>query len=210
MKTDVLGDSAIILRDLPAPAHQIAEAIQMAELPGVIEAVASYETVGVYFNPDVFDVRFLNELDFSPSLTPVTRHQIPVCYEMGMDLDEVSAELALSNEEVIRFHASMDYDCFAVGFCPGFPYLGYLPKALSGIPRRSSPRVRVEPGSVAITGKQTGVYPMVRPGGWALIGKTPLCLVDVEDAYFPIKAGDKVRFMPIGLADYESLEGERL
>ena len=88
---------------------------------------------------------------------------------------------------------------FAVGFLPGFPYAGYLPDALSGLGRRAAPRVRVPAGSVAIAGRQTGVYPSESPGGWHLIGRTPLRIVDVEGGHFPIRAGDRIRFRPIAV-----------
>ena len=93
---------------------------------------------------------------------------------------------------------------------PGFPYLGYLPEKLCGVPRLNSPRIRVEPGSVGLTGRQTGIYPLPRPGGWNLIGRTPLTLVDVADGYFPLRVGDRVRFSRIESSEYERLYGMRL
>jgi len=210
MKTVALGDSALILRDLAQPAYLIAEAIQNAEIPGLIEAVASYETVGVYFDPELFDPRCLSTVELNASADANTLHEIPVCYELGEDLEDVAKRLGLTTHQVIELHTAQAYRCFAVGFCPGFPYLGPLPKGLSGIPRRPAPRVRVTPGSVAITGRQTGIYPLERPGGWSILGTTPLCLVDPKDAYFPIKAGDEVRFVPIGLEEFEQRKGDRL
>ena len=85
----------------------------------------------------------------------------------------------LPPDEVIRLHASTEYTVYAIGFCPGFPYLGYLPPPLCGVPRLEAPRLRVEAGSVGLTGRQTGIYTEPRPGGWNLIGRTPLQLVDV-------------------------------
>ena len=210
MKAEPLGDSALVLRELSRPAYEVAEAIQLAKLPGVIEAVASYESVGVYFDPAWFQPDLLSE--FEGVHTPVSTklHDIPVCYEMGEDLADVSSYLGLPPSDIINWHTSQPFRCYAVGFCPGFPYLGYLPEAIAGVPRRPSPRVRIEPGSVAITGRQTGIYPLERPGGWAILGRTPLCIVDVEGAYFPIKAGDEVRFRSIDLAEFESLKGDRL
>ena len=149
-----------------------------------------------------------------PRNTPILQHSkthvIPVCYSLGEDLAEVADSLGLSSEGVIQHHTSAEYRCYAVGFCPGFAYLGWLPPEIAGVPRRDQPRVRVEPGSVGITGRQTGVYPLVRPGGWALIGRTPLTLVDESDDYFPIKAGDLVRFEAIDAEEFERLKNERL
>ena len=109
-----------------------------------------------------------------------------------------------------RCTAATEYTVYAIGFCPGFPYLGYLPAPLCGVPRLASPRLRVEPGSVGLTGRQTGIYTEARPGGWNLIGRTPLVLVDVADGYFPLRTGDRVRFEPIDRADFVRLEGRRL
>jgi len=210
MIADPLGDSALILRELSHPAYEVAAAIQAAQIPGVLEAVASYETVGVYFDPDLFHPDSLSQLNVPEQTAASVLHEIPVCYEIGEDLDDVAKALGLSREAVVGLHTSVAYRCFAVGFCPGFAYLGYLPDGISGLPRRPAPRVRVEPGSVAITGRQTGVYPLERPGGWSILGKTPLYLVDVESAYFPIKAGDEVRFVSIVLDEFHRLKGKRL
>ena len=210
MKAEPLGDSALILRELSRPAYEVAAAIQLASIPGVIEAVASYETVGIYFDPDKFDIKAL--LAFKPEGHSQSgkAHVVPVYYELGEDLGEVAGATGLSTEEVIRLHTSVSYMCYAVGFCPGFPYLGYLPEALASIPRRPSPRVRIHPGSVAIAGRQTGIYPIERPGGWSILGRTPLCIADVESAYFPIAAGDEVQFRAIDRAEYDDLVGNRL
>jgi inhibitor of KinA len=210
MKIEPLGDSAIIVRELSLPAYVFAEAIRAACLPGLIEAMASYDTVGVYFNPEVFDPTGLLLLRGDRARATDNLHEIPVCYEMGEDMPEVADRLGLKPQAVAALHTSQPFTCFALGFCPGFAYLGHLPEQLSGVPRRPAPRVRVEPGSVAITGRQTAVYPLLRPGGWSIIGKTPLCLVDVEDAYFPIKAGDLVRFISISPKEFEARKGDRL
>jgi inhibitor of KinA len=210
MKTEPLGDSAIIVREIGAPAHLFAEAVRRAAIPGMLEAMASYDTVGVYFDPGVFDPARLFEVATGELDLPGNLYEIPVCYDLGEDLPDVAERLGLKSHEIVRLHTSRRYRCYALGFCPGFAYLGHLPDELAGVPRRPSPRVRIEPGSVAITGRQTAVYPLLRPGGWALIGRTPLCLVDVEDAYFPIRAGDQVQFVSIGLDEFEARQGERL
>jgi KipI family sensor histidine kinase inhibitor len=134
---------------------------------------------------------------------------IPVLYD-GADLDVVAARLNLTSADVIAIHSSLDYDVFAVGFLPGFPYAGYLPPALSGLPRRDSPRLQVPAGSVAIAGRQTAVYPRQSPGGWHLLGTTPLSIVQVEAGYFPIQAGDRIRFRPISAGEFEARRDERL
>jgi inhibitor of KinA len=104
----------------------------------------------------------------------------------------------------------VDYTVWAIGFCPGFPYLGYLCPELCGVPRLPSPRLRVETGTVGLTGRQTGIYTEPRPGGWNLIGRTPLELVNVKDGYFPLRTGDRVRFERIDEAEFGRLQGQRL
>ncbi|HWA82269.1 MAG TPA: carboxyltransferase domain-containing protein [Fimbriimonadaceae bacterium] len=208
MRADPLGENAYILRDLGAPAHLVAQWLNAERPEGVIEAIASYDSVGLFTQRD-FDLASLQLPEGFPEGEPRI-HLIPVCYELGEDLEETAKRLGMTPDQLAACHASRDYTCFAVGFCPGFGYLGYLPEAMQGIPRRKSPRTRVEAGSVGITGKQTAVYPLPRPGGWALIGRTPLTLVDVADQYFPIQAGDTIRFERIGLEDFRSLEGEWL
>jgi inhibitor of KinA len=209
MIVEPLGESAYILRNLGAPAFRVAEALEAARLPGMIEAVASYDTVGIYVDPEVFNPSRLPST-FDLADAPPTLHRIPVCYELGEDLAEVATALKMEPKDVVELHAGREYDCYAVGFCPGFPYLGYLPPPLDSIGRMASPRTRVEPGSVAIAAGQTGIYPLPRPGGWAILGRTPLTLVDVDDDYFPISAGDRVLFTPITRGEYDRRLGERL
>jgi len=205
-----LGESAIILRDLGQPAWRLANRITTAKIPGVIEACPAYETVGVYIDPDAFASFDFDQLGEEASLEPGRQHTIPVCYALGEDLEMVASQKGISSHDVIAAHTSTVYECAAIGFCPGFPYLRSLPDAIADVPRRSSPRVRVEPGSVAITGRQTGIYPLVRPGGWSILGRTPLTIVDVADDYFPIEPGDSVRFYSIDQSEFDRRRGERL
>jgi inhibitor of KinA len=129
---------------------------------------------------------------------------------MQLDLARVAEQTGLNGDQVIELHTATEYTVYAIGFVPGFPYLGYLPAELCGVGRLPSPRLRVEPGSVGLTGRQTGIYPLPRPGGWNILGRTPLVLVDVADGYFPLRVGDRVRFQRIDEAEYRRLEGERL
>ena len=170
--------------------------------------------LGLFFDPDA--ARLAEVADAVRGLTPQAdaavgrSREIPCCYERGPDLARVAAHAGLLAERVAELHAAAEYVVYAVGFCPGFPYLGYLPDELAGVPRLPSPRLRVEPGSVGVTGRQTGVYPLPRPGGWPLVGRTPLTLVDVADGYFPLRVGDRVRFRRIDEAEFARLDGERL
>jgi len=214
MQVERLGEKALILRDLSAAPHLVARALNEAGV--ALEAVASYETVGLYYDRLMVDLtsetlrieEALKNAVFESIEARV--HLVPVCYEMGPDLASAAAELGLSLEALVATHCESEFDCFAVGFSPGFAYLGYLPPAIAGLPRLGSPRKRVEPGSVGITGRQTAVYTLPTPGGWHLIGRTPLTLVDESEDYFPISAGDKVRFTRIDESAYEKRKGERL
>jgi inhibitor of KinA len=129
---------------------------------------------------------------------------------MQLDLDRVVRHTGLAADEVIRCHMETEYTVYAIGFCPGFPYLGYLPPQLAGVPRLDNPRLQVEAGYVGLTGRQTGIYTQTRPGGWNLIGRTPLQLVHVADGYFPLRTGDRVRFVRIDTSEFDRLKGQRL
>ncbi len=215
-----LGDQAVLLY-LPdeAAAAATAAAVRAAAPPWLQDVVPAYASVGVFFDADRTNTAAVTAwLDTLPSArspsSPTTDRRppttIPVCYELGPDLPRVGEATVLAADEVVRLPTGAEYTVYAVGFVPGFPYLGYLPKPLCGVGRLPSPRVRVEAGSVGLTGRQTGVYPLPRPGGWNLVGRTPLTIVDVADGYFPLRVGDKVRFTRIDDAEFRRLEGERL
>ena len=139
---------------------------------------------------------------------PVPREvTVPVCYggDAGPDLDHVARLTGLEAGEVIARHAAGRYRVAMLGFAPGFPYLLGLDPALA-VPRRADPRIRVPAGSVAIGGAQTGIYPDALPGGWQLIGRTPLRLFDpAADQPAALRPGDRVRFAPIDAARFDAL-----
>jgi inhibitor of KinA len=213
-----LGDQAV-LAYLPdeAAAVRLAAAVRAAAPQWLQDVVPAYASVGVFFDADRVKtgelVRWLERVDTGGANAPRSPgrdHVIPVCYERQLDLARVAEQTGLSADRVIELHTGTGYTVYAIGFVPGFPYLGYLPAELCGVGRLPSPRLRVEPGSVGLTGKQTGIYPLPRPGGWNIVGRTPLVLVDVADGYFPLRVGDQVRFRRIDEAEYRRLEGERL
>jgi inhibitor of KinA len=134
--------------------------------------------------------------------------EIPVCYggEFGPDLDDVAKAHGLSNAEVIKLHASRTYHAYFLGFAPGFAYLGDLPEELA-TPRLETPRRKVVAGSVGIAGRQTAVYPFTTPGGWRLIGRTPLALFRSDRKSMAlVSIGDQVRFRPIPREEFQRVE----
>ena len=134
--------------------------------------------------------------------------QIPVCYggDFGPDLAHLAGERGLSIEDFIRIHAQAPYTVYFLGFVPGFAYLGVVPDAIAA-PRLAAPRRRVEPGSIGIAGRQTGIYPCAVPGGWQLIGRTPLSMFLVDRVPMALLAcGDEVRFYPISPDEYLRIE----
>jgi inhibitor of KinA len=215
MRLEPLGDQAVLVTladETSVP--PFANAVRASGAKWLVDVVPAYVTVAVFFDFLQTDYEAVAAAlkRFRPAQAAESRrlHEIPCCYQYGPDLDRVASTVKRSPGEVIRLHAENVYTVYAIGFCPGFPYLGYLPAELCGVPRLDEPRVRVEPGSVGLTGRQTGIYPLPRPGGWNLIGRTPLELVNVEDGYFPLRAGDQLRFKPIDAAEFARRLGERI
>jgi KipI family sensor histidine kinase inhibitor len=200
----VLGDR--VDRELHLRVVALARAVEQAGLPGVREMIPAYATLTVFFDAGADADGIKERLEAlvgsgewgvgngdSPPGRLVT---IPTSYD-GPDLEEVAERTGLTREEVIRRHAGREYEVFLLGFAPGWAYLGELDPALE-LPRRASPRTRVPAGSVAIAGKQTGVYPIVTPGGWHLIGRTDLTMFDPKGTPPALLApGDRVRFEPV-------------
>ncbi|MBW2596542.1 MAG: 5-oxoprolinase subunit PxpB [Deltaproteobacteria bacterium] len=181
---------------------------------GVIEIIPSYRSLMIVYDPSVTTTSVLQESLSSlekrlPEIeipTPQTV-EIPVCYggEFGPDIQFVAENHGLTVDEVIRIHSEPEYQIFMIGFTPGFPYLGGLPKELH-TPRKKTPRAQVLAGSVGIANEQTGIYPVTSPGGWQLIGRTPVKLFDLERPNpFLYQAGDRIKFNPISLEEYRRL-----
>ena len=136
--------------------------------------------------------------------------KVPVCYggRYGPDLEEISQQKELSESEIIRLHTGQDFRVYMLGFLPGFAYMGKLPEALQ-VSRKQTPRLKVAAGSVGLAGFQTGIYPSEAPGGWQIIGRTPLELFSPEkETPFLFQPGDLVRFYAIGEADFEDWKAE--
>ena len=205
-----LGDSSILIQlgdaidlALNARVHALSAFLQTS--PAVIETVPAYCTVLVHYDPLTTTYNQIkNIIEEKISLLddsthrPSRRLEIPVLYgsASGLDFESVAATLALSPSELIRLHSERKYTVYMMGFTPGFPYLGILNEKLT-LPRMSTPRTRVPAGSVAIAGSQTGIYPVDSPGGWHIIGHTPLKLFDpTSETPFLFAPGDTVKFIP--------------
>lgn len=197
-----LGDAASVA--LAARAALLADTVRRWEFGGVQEVVPAVASLTVFFDPLVTDSAALSarlsKLAAEDRAEPIaadagSTHSIPVRYD-GADLDEVAERTGLSREEVIRRHSEREYHVMALGFLPGWAYLGALDDALA-LPRRATPRPRIPAGAVAIAGVQTGIYPRESPGGWHLIGSTDVVLFDPERRP-PVlfRPGDRVRFVP--------------
>lgn len=226
-----LGDTALLLEigetidESTYKRVQVAwQALAAAPLPGVSELVPAYTTVTVFYDPvrvvhagapedgiaGWLTERVRDRLKNPPKVEKSKARivEIPVCYggEFGPDIGLVAKQSKLSPEEVIKRHAKAEYLVYLIGFAPGFPYLGGLPKELA-TPRHAKPRMVVPPGSVGIADKQTGIYPLATPGGWNLIGRTPLKMFrPLEDPPSLLRAGDRVTFRAVSREEFFRLE----
>ncbi len=232
-----LGDSALLVRvrdrfdDAPEQTlDKVLGAFQhlrTAAIPGVIELTPAYTSVAVFFNPtivgkatethdNVFEwlskhIRAAVAGIADPGRkmrSPSQTIEIPVCYdqEFSPDIDDVARRANIAPGDVIRLHTTPEYRVACIGFVPGFPFLTGLPRELA-TPRRDVPRKEIPPGSVGIGAAQTGIYPLRSPGGWNLIGRTPLRLFDPErNPPTLFQAGDRVRFRAIGRDEFDSMK----
>jgi KipI family sensor histidine kinase inhibitor len=198
---------------------RVAGLLDAAGIPGVRDVVPAYAAVGVHFDPLCTDLATLERAVFhaaresgrKPTTAP-RRVEIPVCYggAHGPDLDEVARWAGLTADEVVRHHVGRTYRVYMLGFLPGFAYMAHVDAAIA-IPRQRTPRERVLVGSVAIAGEQTGVYPAPSPGGWHVIGRSPVRMFTMETR--PVsrcQPGDEVRFVRISAAEFaeQALESD--
>jgi len=214
------GDTALAVelgdrvdRRVSALVLALAARVKAAAVAGIVEIVPTFRSLTIHYDPLTVPqselkarlAPLLSDLDASDS--PGRLWRLPVCYHQSLapDLAEVAARTRLSPEQVVERHSTVTYHVYMVGFLPGYPYLGDLPPELE-LPRRDNPRTAVPAGAVAIATTLTAVYALESPGGWHLIGGTPAPLWDLRrDPPAILAAGDRVRFEPIALGDYEAL-----
>lgn len=226
-----LGDSALLLdfgnaidENLNELVVSVYHQLRKHPLPGLVETVPAYNSIAVYYHPGVVRIQDNGQSTAFESMSQAIRqllekgrgHQpkegkfvtIPVCYDhdFAPDLKWIVRRNKISENEIIRIHTSATYRVYMIGFLPGFPYMGVLDKRIAA-PRKASP-VMVEEGSVGIAGNQTGIYPFQSPGGWQIIGRTPLKLFDVSVKNNPalLQTGDLVQFTSITRDEFENIK----
>lgn len=219
-----VGDSALhvtfeekINRKVNEQVHQLKAVLTHANISGIQEMIPAFKTLTVLYDPMIIsyeDIKacILTHMSTLFEKVSLSRkiHILPVCYEepFNVDLKDLSDFSHLSIEEIIKRHTSKPYYIYMLGFLPGFPYLGGMDESLA-MPRLSEPRMKVEAGSVGIAESQTGVYTLDSPGGWRIIGKTPVHLVDLShEQIVPYQAGEWIQFQSISKQEFLSIEKE--
>ena len=183
----------------------------------LVDIINTYNSLTIIYDSainiiydDILELKSLYQEESTQEIVKNYRWEVPVCYDkkFGIDLDELQAENDLSYNEIIGLHSASIYTLYFIGFLPGFLYLGGLDKKLH-IPRKSNPRLRVEKGSVAIGGSQTGIYPTISAGGWYIIGNSPITFFNskLSEPCFA-KAGDEIKFMPIEMSEYNRIASQ--
>lgn len=218
-----VGDTALSVefgdgvdRELNGLVLALDEKLLSEPAPGLIETVPTFRSLMIHYDPGATDFSKLKAHIRArlPNRAADDRDArewvVPTCYEgeLAPDLEQVSQDTGIAVDEVIELHAETLFHVYALGFVPGLPYLGDLPESLS-LPRREDPRVRVPRGSVGIAGRMSLVYPVVSPGGWHLIGNTPIELFEpTAETPALFAPGDKIRFQPIDRARFDELRGQ--
>ncbi len=215
------GDSSLLIefgKEIsPAVNRKIAATVQLMKdqnIEGVVDVIPAFCSLLVNYDPRV--IRYEEIRERMQALVKVEAKagqqrrkvfEIPVCYggEYGPDIENIAEHAGLSVEEVIELHSSRDYLIYMLGFLPGFTYLGGLDERLH-TPRLANPRIRIPAGSVGIGGSQTGIYPLDSPGGWQLMGMTPVRTYDPSrEVPILVEAGDYIRFVPVDEEEYNRI-----
>ena len=220
----VAGDSAVCVEfgneispEINKKIRAFKIAVEKSDIPGIVETVPTYRSLLVHYHPEVIGFKALTE-EFdklmgslsSIPIPPPTVIEIPVLYggEMGPDIENVAEHNHKTVEEVIKIHTSEEYLIYMIGFIAGFPYLGGMSKEIA-TPRLKIPRVKIEVVSVGIAGEHTGIYPVASPGGWQLIGRTPLKLYDADrEKPVLLEAGQYIKFAAVTEEEYKKIEKE--
>jgi inhibitor of KinA len=231
----LLGDHALVFSLEEKMSEEIIEkimalkkTIEAFHFDFIKELIPSYHTLTLVYDIDLFyqnNIAIKNNqsvIEFGNSLLNAFKHsttnidtenasekkiRIPVCYDerFGIDLENIVSKNKISIEEIIKIHTEETYLVYCLGFLPGFAYMGKVNAAIQ-IARHASPRKEVQAGSVGIAGMQTGIYPMNSPGGWQIIGRTPIKIFDKDPAILgKLSAGNRIQFYPIAFSEFEKL-----
>ncbi|MCI7179571.1 MAG: 5-oxoprolinase subunit PxpB [Schaedlerella sp.] len=207
------GDSSLLIEfgkiispDINRKIAVTVQLIKAQQTPGVVDIIPAFCSLLINYDPRVISYEEIRDrmqtilkIDVKADAARKKIYEIPVCYggEFGPDLDNIAQHAGLSPEEVIQIHSSRDYLIYMLGFLPGFCYLGGLDERIH-TPRLANPRLKISAGSVGIGGSQTGIYPLDSPGGWQLMGMTPVKTYDPQrEVPILVEAGDYIRFIPI-------------
>jgi len=208
------GDSIIIIKELNnLKSSTLTNYIEKLNLTEIEDVISLKNSVGIIFNPHKITssefIKNIKKLISNKNLTnnkSLKTWKIPICYDKGfaIDLDEISSKCKLDIDQVKKIHKESTYQVDMVGFLPGFLYLGNLDKSLH-LPRKKNPRTHIPEGSIGIAGNQTGIYNIESPGGWNIIGRTPLRLFDkLKEPPIKIKQGDKIIFEEITKEEFNA------
>ena len=219
-----MGDQSLLIEfeeSISSAIHRkvraLSQAIERAEIPGVREVIPAYRSMLVHYDPQGTSIEDLclrvRKLETSPGELDATasrRVRIPVCYggDLGPDLAYVARHNGLTEDDVVAVHSGATYLVYMVGFLPGFPYLGGMSDKIA-TPRLPEPRTKTPAGSVGVAGTQTGIYPIESPGGWRIIGRTPIELFRAHEVPpARLRMGDSVEFVPISLSEFEEIRAK--
>lgn len=198
--TDVLNFKSNIQKSSSKPISQVNHAYN--------SLLVTYEESMIGFEYEIEDLKRIYKTDKFNANPDCKLWKIPVCYDIdfGIDIEELAKEKGFSVNEVIKIHTQTSYTVYFIGFLPGFLYLGGLDKALY-TPRKATPRLKIERGAVAIGGEQTGVYPSASPGGWNIIGNSPIHFFNVEkESPCFASAGDQIQFYSVSKKEHADIQ----
>lgn len=218
------GDSSLLIEfgDEISPEinKKITATVQLMkaqQIEGVVDLIPAFCSLLINYDPRIITYESLQKrmehlvkLDVTAEQASKKVIEIPVCYggEYGPDIENIAEHAGLTVEEVIKIHSSRDYLIYMLGFLPGFAYLGGLEECLH-TPRLANPRIKINAGSVGIGGSQTGIYPLDSPGGWQLLGMTPVTVYDpLREVPILYEAGEYIRFVPVDEAEYKRIKEE--
>ena len=217
-----VGDSSVLVEfgkeispEINARIATMVKLVKVQQIEGIVDMIPSFCALLINYDSrvityDKLKKRLADVLKIDAKAENVASQvfEIPVCYggQYGPDMTNLKEHAGLSEEEIIAIHSGSDYLIYMLGFLPGFPYLGGLDERIH-IPRLASPRIKIPAGSVGIGGAQTGIYPLDSPGGWQLLGQTPVKTYDPErETPILFEAGDYIRFVPVSEVEYLEIE----